>query len=59
MNVIGKLNGMKTYLVALAGLGWAIINGDAQQLTAILQEAVPWIVMLIMRVVTRITTDTK
>jgi hypothetical protein len=59
MNILGKLNGWKTYLVALAGIGWAVIGGDASGLEAKLHELVPWVVMAIMRLVTLLTTQAK
>jgi hypothetical protein len=56
MEFFQKLDGYKTYIVAIALFVWKIVNGDVAGIEQTLHEAVPYAAMIIMRVITTLTT---
>jgi hypothetical protein len=57
MEALSKLNGYKTYIVAIALMVWKVMNNDVAGVIEQVQALVPEIVMIVMRLITKATTE--
>jgi hypothetical protein len=57
MDILTKVNGYKTYIVAIALMVWKVMNNDVAGVIEQVQALVPEIVMIVMRLITKATTE--